>query len=130
MRITLATISLSVLVITLILGLTDLKAHAAFTYYEYRCTEKRAMIDQLFAEKRSCKRDKDCVVYEQSCDPFITCGEAISKKAVNQVKKAVKSFAKTCNNGICAGCMLPGPSPYAVCISGRCELRKNSSYRY
>ncbi len=87
------------------------------------CQEQKKSIDVMFTKNLTCETDGDCSVFVRGCNPYLTCGKAVSKDALLQVTESVLRYAEDCASEeptLCAGCL----PKTARCVSGTCLLNE------
>ena len=88
------------------------------------CEEYEKKLFAVIEENLECRKDEDCVLFEQSC-PFMTCGEAVNRSAVSDLEEIAQSFIECTENShqpmACAGCM----AMRAICDRGVCRAKED-----
>ncbi len=86
------------------------------------CDTQKGRYNVAVNSNKACKTDSDCALFEASC-PFVTCGEAINKSALDTARAAANAYVKCQQEAggpiACAACIMQTVS----CVSGRCTAR-------
>ena len=85
-----------------------------------KCEREIARIEPLFEAARRCKTSEDCTKVGYAC--FGSCGRAISKPGIEQLRDALETFQSHC----VSQCPVPKCAPWVtnapMCRKGRCEI--------
>ncbi len=91
--------------------------------YLSACEHKKQEFSELSQIFRSCKVDRDCIVFEQSC-PFVSCGVAVNGEGLSRLERQSRDIMSICRREgepeVCASCAVV----HASCENNRCVLKE------